>query len=67
MSADKESDDDVEMQLQFVSDAVLSFAYAIQSMQRELCSGTRGVCPRMLAADGSQLLQHLRAVQFKGE
>ncbi|KAH7641893.1 metabotropic glutamate receptor 8-like isoform x1 [Dermatophagoides farinae] len=66
MSADKESDDDVEMQLQFVSDAVLSFAYAIQSMQRELCSGTRGVCPRMLAADGSQLLQHLRAVQFKG-
>nr|XP_027198972.1 metabotropic glutamate receptor 3-like [Dermatophagoides pteronyssinus] len=66
MIAENESDDDVEMQLQFVSDAVLAFAYAIQSMQRELCSGTHGVCPRMLAADGSQLLQHLRTVQFKG-
>ncbi|OTF81033.1 metabotropic glutamate receptor 2-like protein [Euroglyphus maynei] len=67
MIAENESDDDVEMQLQFVSDAVLAFAYAIKSMQQELCPNTYGVCPRMLAADGSQLLQHLRTVQFKGK
>lgn len=57
---------EVEGQLQFVSDAVLTFAYAIESMQKELCPGIRGVCARMLSADGSELLQHLKTVQFKG-
>ena len=57
---------EVEGQLQFVSDAVLAFAYAIESMQRELCPGVKGVCARMLAADGSELLQHLKTIQFKG-
>lgn len=57
---------EVEGQLQFVSDAVLAFAYAIEEMQRELCPGLRGVCPEMLAADGSILLGHLKTIQFKG-
>lgn len=58
---------EAEGQLQFVSDAVLAFAYAIKSMHGELCGkDTFGVCPRMLAADGSVLLQHLKTVTFKG-
>ena len=57
---------EVEGQLQFVSDAILAFAYAIESLHRELCPGIRGVCPRMLTADGSELLQHLKTIQFKG-
>ena len=57
---------EVEGQLQFVSDAVLAFAHAIESIQKELCPGMRGVCPAMLAADGSKLLQQLKTIQFKG-
>lgn len=57
---------EVEKQLQFVSDAVLAFAYAIEDIQKELCPGMRGVCSRMLALDGSQLLAHLKTVRFKG-
>ena len=58
---------EVEGQLQFVSDAVLAFAYAIRDMQRQLCPGQNGICPRMASADGSELLQHLKTAQFKGK
>lgn len=57
---------EVEGQLQFVSDAVLAFAHAIESIQRELCPGERGVCAQMRAADSSKLLQALQTIQFKG-
>ena len=57
---------EVEGQLQFVVDAVLAFAYAIESMQKQLCTNERGVCNRMLSADGSQLLHHLKTIRFKG-
>ncbi|KAG0721509.1 Metabotropic glutamate receptor 6 [Chionoecetes opilio] len=33
-----------EAQLQFVSDAVMAFAYAFRDMHKELCKG-RGLCP----------------------
>jgi metabotropic X receptor len=56
-----------EGQLQFVSDAVLAFAYALSNMQKDLCEdGYRGVCPRMRNSDGSELLNYLRQVQFRG-
>jgi metabotropic X receptor len=56
-----------EGQLQFVSDAVLAFAYALRDMQRDLCEDDyHGVCPRMRDSDGSELLNYLRQVQFIG-
>jgi len=58
---------EVEGQLQFVSDAVLAFAYALRDMQKDLCpDGFRGVCSRMKESDGSELLNYLRQVQFRG-
>lgn len=56
-----------EGQLQFVSDAVLAFAYALRDMHSDLCpAGHRGVCPQMRTSDGSALLGYLREVQFRG-
>ena len=56
-----------EGQLQFVSDAVLAFAYALRDMHNKLCpNGFRGVCPQMRDSDGSVLLNYLRDVSFQG-
>ncbi|XP_045105154.1 metabotropic glutamate receptor 4-like [Portunus trituberculatus] len=54
-----------EAQLQFVSDAVMAFAYAFRDMHRDLCEG-RGLCPAMNPTDGEKLLSYLRKVTFTG-
>ncbi|XP_034248278.1 metabotropic glutamate receptor 2-like [Thrips palmi] len=54
-----------ENQLQFVSDAVMAFAHALNEMHKQLCSG-RGLCDAMKPIDGSRLLRSLRRVNFTG-
>jgi len=56
-----------EKQLQFVSDAVLAFAYAFRNMHHDLCGGTSGLCDRMKPIDGTELLEYLRKVEFRGK
>ncbi|XP_018407335.1 PREDICTED: uncharacterized protein LOC108783290 [Cyphomyrmex costatus] len=55
-----------EDQLQFVSDAVMAFAYAFRDMHRDLCHGKAGLCDEMKPTNGTMLLQYLRNVDFKG-
>ncbi|CAB3256513.1 unnamed protein product, partial [Arctia plantaginis] len=55
-----------EAQLQFVTDAVLAFAYAIRDMHTELCGGKSGLCEAMRPASGATLLRYLRQVRFTG-
>ncbi|KPJ01848.1 Metabotropic glutamate receptor [Papilio xuthus] len=55
-----------ERQLQFVSDAVLAFAYAIRDMHLAVCGGRRGLCDAMRPASGAELLSYLRKVNFTG-
>ncbi|XP_063708761.1 metabotropic glutamate receptor 2 [Culicoides brevitarsis] len=57
---------DFEAQLQFVSDAVMAFAYALKDMHQELCGGKPGLCDAMKPTKGSDLLKFLRKVQFEG-
>lgn len=58
---------EAERQLQFVSDAVLAFAYAFRDMHLELCGGRPGICPKMYQIDGSELLKYLKQVRFTGK
>ncbi|XP_067123337.1 metabotropic glutamate receptor 6-like [Centruroides vittatus] len=55
-----------EGQLQFVSDAVLTFAYALKQMHQELCQGKSGLCQRMKPINGTILLEYLKVVSFTG-
>ncbi|XP_025988330.1 metabotropic glutamate receptor 2 isoform X2 [Solenopsis invicta] len=55
-----------EDQLQFVSDAVMAFAYAFRKMHNDLCKGKRGLCDEMKPTKGTTLLQYLRTVDFEG-
>ncbi|XP_028045251.2 uncharacterized protein LOC105833705 [Monomorium pharaonis] len=55
-----------EDQLQFVSDAVMAFAYAFRKMHNDLCKGKRGLCDEMKPIKGTTLLQYLRTVDFEG-
>ncbi|XP_028168949.1 metabotropic glutamate receptor 4-like [Ostrinia furnacalis] len=55
-----------ERQLQFVSDAVMAFAYAIRDMHATVCGGRTGLCDAMRPASGSDLLKYLRKVNFTG-
>ncbi|XP_022917618.2 metabotropic glutamate receptor 2-like isoform X1 [Onthophagus taurus] len=55
-----------EDQLQFVSDAVMAFAYAIRDMHKELCHGRPGLCDAMKPTKGTELLKFLRNVTFEG-
>ncbi|XP_064552117.1 metabotropic glutamate receptor 2 isoform X1 [Drosophila montana] len=57
---------DFEDQLQFVSDAVMAFAYALRDMHRDLCGGRPSLCDAMKPTKGADLLKYLRKVQFKG-
>ncbi|GBM09685.1 Metabotropic glutamate receptor 8 [Araneus ventricosus] len=57
---------EAERQLQFVSDAVLAFAYALKAMHRDLCNGIPGLCLKMNPIDGFTLLNYLKNVSFKG-
>ncbi|XP_058794617.1 metabotropic glutamate receptor 2 isoform X2 [Phymastichus coffea] len=55
-----------ENQLQFVSDAVMAFAYAFRDMHRDLCHGKPGLCDEMKPTKGEELLKYLRKVEFVG-
>ncbi|XP_063990032.1 metabotropic glutamate receptor 2-like isoform X2 [Diachasmimorpha longicaudata] len=55
-----------EDQLQFVSDAVMAFAYAFRDMHADLCRGEFGLCDAMKPTKGTELLKYLRKVEFKG-
>lgn len=55
-----------EDQLQFVSDAVMAFAYAFRDMHFELCEGKPGLCDAMKPTKGTTLLSYLRKVDFEG-
>ncbi|XP_047503718.1 metabotropic glutamate receptor 2-like [Pieris napi] len=55
-----------ERQLQFVSDAVMAFAYAIRDMHAAVCGGRHGLCEAMRPASGAELLRYLRKVNFTG-
>ncbi|XP_043464455.1 metabotropic glutamate receptor 2-like isoform X2 [Leptopilina heterotoma] len=55
-----------EDQLQFVSDAVMAFAYAFRNMHKKLCHGKKGLCDAMRPTKGTELLQYLRNVEFEG-
>uniref|UniRef100_A0A8D8Q587 Metabotropic glutamate receptor 8 n=1 Tax=Cacopsylla melanoneura TaxID=428564 RepID=A0A8D8Q587_9HEMI len=55
-----------ENQLQFVSDAVMAFAHALNDMHQELCGGNKGLCEAMKPTKGSDLLKYLRKVDFRG-
>ncbi|KAL0120863.1 hypothetical protein PUN28_008503 [Cardiocondyla obscurior] len=55
-----------EDQLQFVSDAVMAFAYAFRDMHHDLCRGKAGLCDEMKPTKGTTLLQYLRKVDFEG-
>ncbi|XP_043680189.1 uncharacterized protein LOC122634865 isoform X1 [Vespula pensylvanica] len=55
-----------EDQLQFVSDAVMAFAYAFRDMHRDYCGSKAGLCDEMKPTKGVQLLKYLRKVDFKG-
>uniref|UniRef100_A0A1A9VV31 G-protein coupled receptors family 3 profile domain-containing protein n=1 Tax=Glossina austeni TaxID=7395 RepID=A0A1A9VV31_GLOAU len=57
---------DFEDQLQFVSDAVMAFAYALRDMHRDLCGGRPSLCEAMKPTKGGDLLKYLRKVQFEG-
>ncbi|KAJ6646907.1 Metabotropic glutamate receptor 6, partial [Pseudolycoriella hygida] len=53
-----------EDQLQFVSDAVMAFAYALSDMHKALCKGRPGLCDAMKPTKGADLLKYLRKVDF---
>ncbi|XP_037917846.1 metabotropic glutamate receptor 2-like [Hermetia illucens] len=57
---------DFEDQLQFVSDAVMTFAHALKDMHRDLCGGRPTLCEAMKPTKGADLLKYLRKVKFQG-
>ncbi|XP_058461569.1 metabotropic glutamate receptor 8-like isoform X2 [Malaya genurostris] len=57
---------DFEDQLQFVSDAVMAFGYALKNMHHELCNGKAGLCSEMRPTKGANLLKYLRKADFIG-
>ncbi|GFT08475.1 metabotropic glutamate receptor [Nephila pilipes] len=57
---------EVEKQLQFVSDSVLAFAYALKNLHEEQCGGRPGICAKMDPIDGAMLLGYLKNVTFRG-
>ncbi|XP_027429725.1 metabotropic glutamate receptor 8 isoform X2 [Zalophus californianus] len=62
----RDSSYEQEGKVQFVIDAVYSMAYALHNMHKDLCPGYIGLCPRMSAVDGKELLGYIRAVNFNG-
>ncbi|XP_054707445.1 metabotropic glutamate receptor 6-like [Uloborus diversus] len=57
---------EAERQLQFVSDSVLAFAYALKNLHSDLCKGTHGLCSKMDPIDGAIFLNYLKNVTFRG-
>uniref|UniRef100_A0A8C5PQ84 Glutamate metabotropic receptor 8 n=1 Tax=Leptobrachium leishanense TaxID=445787 RepID=A0A8C5PQ84_9ANUR len=62
----RDSSYEQEGKVQFVIDAVYSMAHALNNMHRDLCPGYIGLCSRMKAIDGKELLAYIRAVNFNG-
>lgn len=57
-----------ENQLQFVSDSVLAFAYALYDMHADYCGKNFvGLCDKMKPVKGPELLKYLRRVNFTGK
>ncbi|KAL1428247.1 hypothetical protein MTO96_002645 [Rhipicephalus appendiculatus] len=56
----------LEAQLQFVSNAVLAFAYALRRMHEEICGNVSGLCDSMRPVNGTDLLSYLKNVTFQG-
>ncbi|XP_075540467.1 mangetout [Dermacentor variabilis] len=56
----------LEAQLQFVSNAVLAFAYALRKMHEEICGNVTGLCDSMRPVNGTDLLSYLKNVTFQG-
>ena len=57
-----------ESKVQFVIDAVYTYAHALQSLHRDLCGGSRDVCPEMRKYDGGQFYKkYILNVSFTGE
>ncbi|KAH6932178.1 hypothetical protein HPB50_003489 [Hyalomma asiaticum] len=57
----------LEAQLQFVSNAVLAFAYALRKMHEEICGNISGLCDSMRPVNGTDLLSYLKNVTFQVE
>ncbi|XP_015925374.2 metabotropic glutamate receptor 6-like [Parasteatoda tepidariorum] len=57
---------EAERQLQFVSDSVMAFAYALKTMHADLCGGIPGLCAKMDPIDGVLLRNFLKNVSFRG-
>ncbi|ENN70374.1 hypothetical protein YQE_12881, partial [Dendroctonus ponderosae] len=55
-----------EDQLQFVSDAVMAFAYAIRDLHADFCKKP-GLCDAMKPTNGTDLLKYLHKVNFTGK
>ncbi|XP_076180617.1 metabotropic glutamate receptor B isoform X2 [Ptiloglossa arizonensis] len=55
-----------EDQLQFVSDAVMAFAYAFRNIHKDFCLEQPGLCDHMKPTKGTELLKYLREVEFEG-
>lgn len=57
-----------ESKVQFVVDAVYSFAYALHHAWSDLCLPHQGYCPRLKELDGENFYkQYLLNVSFIGE
>ncbi|XP_077985666.1 metabotropic glutamate receptor 8-like [Glandiceps talaboti] len=52
--------------VQFVVDAILAFAHALQNMKDELCPDSDEYCEEMKSKSGEYFLQYIRKVTFKG-
>ncbi|GFT12319.1 metabotropic glutamate receptor [Nephila pilipes] len=57
---------ETEKQLEFVSNAVLAFAFALKTMHQDICNSKHGLCSEMNPVDGAVLLSYLKNVTFKG-
>uniref|UniRef100_A0A8W8JRJ7 G-protein coupled receptors family 3 profile domain-containing protein n=1 Tax=Magallana gigas TaxID=29159 RepID=A0A8W8JRJ7_MAGGI len=60
------SEFEMEAQLQFVSDATMSFAHALNNIHTDLCAGQSGLCDAMMPIDGELLKDYLVKVNFTG-
>ncbi|GFR28974.1 metabotropic glutamate receptor 7 [Trichonephila clavata] len=64
MSTAKEFE--IEEEIQYASDSVWAFAYAIKAMHEDLCAGVPGVCGMMKPINGTALLNYLKKASFDG-
>lgn len=56
-----------EGKVQFVIDAVYAMAHALHNIHKTVCPGSVGLCSRMDPIDGTDLLKHIRNVNFTGK